>query len=172
MALFNYPSASFSCFFHDCSSFLFVSIAFWVKFDPKPYSFTHLNSIRASTLLRTLLRSIPPTLSPTYLARCGICRRHLDPHRAAGTPVRVWAVNLLPCLFAIYLALHLSCTSPFLHFIFLALHPFRTSPFLALHLSAFCFSWGSPFYFFHLTVLALHLSALHLSWASPLTSCT
>ena len=112
--------------------------------------FTHLNPIRASTLLGTLLRSISPTLSPTYLARCGTCRRHLDPHRAAGTPVRVWAVNLLPCLFAIYLALHLSCTSPSLHFIFLALHSSCTSPFLALHL------------FLHFTFLHFSFPELHL----------
>ena len=97
---------------------------------------------------------------------------NLDLHRAAGTPVRVYRMNLLPCLFAVYLALHLSCTSSFLHFILLALHSSCTSPFLALHLSAFCFSWASPFYFFHLAVRALHLSAVHLSWASPLTSCT
>ena len=77
-ALFNYPSAPFSCIFHYISKLLFVFLAFRLKFDLRPYFFTHLNSIRASALLRTLLRSISPTLSPTYLARCGICRRHLD----------------------------------------------------------------------------------------------
>ena len=89
LALFNYPSAPFSSIFHYFSPFLFVFMAFCLEFDPKPYFSTHLNSIRASSLLRTLRRSISPTLLPSYLARCGICRRHLDPHRAAGTPVRV-----------------------------------------------------------------------------------
>ena len=71
LALFNYHSAPFSCFFHYCFSYLFVSIAFYSKFDPKPYFFTHLNLFRASTLLRALLRRISPTLSPSSLARCG-----------------------------------------------------------------------------------------------------
>jgi len=92
-ALFNCPSASFSCIFRYVSSFLFVSMAFCLKFDPKPYFSTHLNSILTSTLLRTLLRSIPPTLWPTYLARCGICRRHLDKTTVAAEPR--WGTTVL-----------------------------------------------------------------------------
>ena len=109
---------------------------------------------------------------------------NLDPHRAAGTPVRVYAVNLLPCLFAIYLALHFSCTSPFSHFTFSCTSPFYILLFLSFTFLLFPFDRSCtssfctpPFlsftsYFLHLTVSVHDSLARHLLFCNVYQICS